>query len=86
MLRKHKIKCPKCGFAYLAEPGFRKQCDGCDFLINYRLGLGDRLAKILAPLQIPQRFQQWFGRDCGCSKRQQQMNRMGDRIARFFRR
>ena len=50
------------------------------------LGLGDLVAKILAALGItPKRVSKMLGRSCGCNKRKQKLNQVGDYITKFIR-
>lgn len=48
--------------------------------------LGDRLAGVLAAVGITnERVSKAIGRDCGCKKRQELLNKIGQRVVDFVR-
>ena len=50
------------------------------------LGLGDMVAATLSAVGITkERVARWSGGGCGCQRRQEALNRLGDKIAGFLR-
>jgi hypothetical protein len=71
------VKCTRCGFVVcnVKLPVYRK----CD--IQSSPGLGDMVAAGLSAIGMTkERVSALAGGDCGCSKRQEQLNELGRKI------
>lgn len=70
-------KCQRCGHTLCgAAPPIRRRCD-----VQPRPGLGDMVAAGLSAIGITkERVSAVVGGDCGCGKRQEQLNELGRKI------
>jgi len=92
-----RARCKGCerGAPFDGPYDITRQCRLCWLFHNnehYRreygdLGLGDYVALFLSYFGITKdRFQKLLGRPCKCGQRQEQLNRLGDRILSYVQR
>lgn len=78
----------KCGWRMMsALPLIKPTCPKCGKV--YRRGLGDRLAAILEQIGgswFKRTYKQVTGKDCGCGKRQVQLNRAEEKLREWISR
>jgi len=69
--------CRRCGFRLCGhKPPIRRRCD-----VQLKPGLGDMVAAGLSAIGVTkERVSALAGGDCGCAKRQEQLNELGRKI------
>lgn len=82
-----RITC-KCGHNFfLAEGTTYAECQCGEVVIGSRRrkGLGDWIERLLAPLRIKQAYKRVTGRDCGCDKRRDKLNKWSAKVMEGFK-
>jgi hypothetical protein len=68
--------CTRCGFSMPQSGKIVRRCD-----VQLKPGLGDMVAAGLSAIGITkERVSALAGGDCGCSKRQEQLNELGRKL------
>lgn len=70
---------------HLVTAPYVEPCQRCGALIKYKSGLGDWIERLLAPLRIKQTYKRVTGRDCGCDKRRDKLNKWSAKVMEGFK-